>query len=124
MTTQPTPEVEADTQELDAETPKIEAKRQKEAENVDAWEKASDARIAADRAVEKLKRLWVKASATQEQIDAAKKKVASRKIKANKLEIAAIFADDDAQAAAQQMASPIHEPTPIHDCSLRSCCNN
>ena len=82
---------------------------------MDAWEKASNARIVADRAVEKLKSLRVKANATQEQIDAAKKKVASRKIKATKLEIAANFADDDAQAAAQQMASPIHEPTPVHE---------
>ena len=91
---------DAGTQNVEPDTLSIQAERQAEIDNgrqvvEDAWAKANEAKAAAEKAVQKLKSLRIKGKAEPEKITAARKKIQVRKTRANKLEIAAIFAEDD-----------------------------
>ena len=101
--------VGAETQNVEPETSGIEAERQGVTQDdnkvvVKAWNKANKAKARAEKAVQKLKRLRANVNVGSDRITAAKEKVQSRKTRACKLEIAAIFAECDLQGTAHQEA--------------------
>ena len=96
--------VNAETQNVEPEKLKVEEERQEETQIDDeivdeAWSKANKAKTAAEKAVQNLKSLRRKGKAGSTKITAARQKVQSRMMKATKLEIAAILAEDDFQEA-------------------------
>ena len=106
--------VSTETQNVEPETSRVEVERQEETlidEKVveEAWSKAYKAKAAAKKAIVNQKSLRSKGNAGSEKIAVARPKIHSRMMKATKLKIAAIFAEDGFQAAISGKTAVVDE---------------
>lgn len=111
VTTPKISNLDAEMQDIELDEPTVETERPiTTKDEVDmARAKATKAKAKADKAVQRLKSLRTKGNAGSVKITAARAKIVSKIEKATRLEIAAIFKDDDFPATVRQEATTVDE---------------